>query len=704
VFAGLLAPALWQPSPASAGGPHNADLPTLADETGLTVSIESIDPSILRSGDRLRLSGSVQNDSDHSWSDAKVYLEMSELPADTKSELDAFALTGDEKFGDRIVALGYFDEIGAIKAGQGSAYHLSIPYEQLRASGALGGGAGVYHIAVAVLASEAGFRDTNADARTDALLPVEDSDTPPTQETSVTTLIPITAPVPRQSADVFAGDRLAAALGFGGRLRNLLDFVMAAPPDSVDLVVDPALLDALRAMADGYQVIDLADGPDAEPQPGQGQQDAVQWLDDFHTAAVTQTVDFLPWANADTSGLAAAGLPGVAEAAYRATRQFASQSDWPTAPIVDWQSNSESTRRGLVVAWRGGARVHVVSQDALTQLQNDANGYPPPLATVDTHSAPLTVTVSRSDLAGAPFDASTTALEFRQRLLADAMVRAISSTPNPSTVIAAPFRWNPGFVLEPNVDLTSAYDSSLVSPRRLGELTIDSPSAPQPVFYQGPIDITARQPLMSTGLESAIKRLRNAGRVYTALLTDGHDAALGFDQQLGEAASAAWLWQQKRGETLIRRSALTMSNQIRKVTVTGPEFVALSSEAGRFPLTVSNGLDVSVTVNVSVVPRNPALSIDPIEPIVLGPGQQRVVEVQSRAAGSGVTSVRARLATSAERPFGRAWDFDIRATRIGVAIWILLGVLIAALFGGAALRIARRIRGGGFRTRGQRPA
>jgi hypothetical protein len=80
-----------------------------------------------------------------------------------------------------------------------------------------------------------------------------------------------------------------------------------------------------------------------------------------------------------------------------------------------------------------------------------------------------------------------------------------------------------------------------------------------------------------------------------------------------------------------------------------------------------------------------------------------VIEVQGKSSGSGVTSVRARLATAGDREFGTSWVFDVRATRIGVAIWVLLGVLMAALFGGAAIRIVRRVRAGGFRPRGRQP-
>jgi hypothetical protein len=690
-------PAVASGAPAKAA--HKATrAPTLSDQTGLSVSIDSIQPTVLTPGQPLRVSGLVRNDSDRGWFNAKVYLEMSGVPARTKGVLDDFATTGDLKFGERVVDAGHFAEIGAVRAGEARPYHLSVPYALLPANG---GGPGVYHVAIAVLATQSGLRDEDADARTDALVPLENPGSPPAQQATVTTLIPITTPVPLQSDGVFAGDRLAEEVSSGGRLRNLLDLVLDAPPKSLDVVVDPALLAALQNMSDGYQYIDLGDGPDAPAQEGAGQQAATEWLDDFDAAAAAQYADYLPWANPNTSGLASAGMRGVAEAAVQASSQFLTDHG-STAPLVDWQNNGGTTRRGLSVAKRAGINIHVVSQNTLTNLepQLDDNGYPPPLATVNTSTVPLTTTVTRSDLAGAPFGRTTTALEFRQALLSEALVRAMSSTDQPTSVIAAPFHWNPG-VVPTDLDLTGAYDADFVNPASLSSLNINGPDTP--AAYVGPVQVTEPRPQMSTGLISAIRRLRDSGRVYTALLTDARAAVSRFTQQLAEAGSSAWLWQPKRGEAITRRAARAMSTQIRKVTVTGPEFVALSSEAGRFPLTVSNGLDVSVTVKVSVVPRNPALRIEPIEPVVLDPGQNRVIEVQSKASGSGVTSVRARLSTTANREFGSSWVFDVRATRIGVAIWVLLGVLMAALFGGAAVRIVRRVRSGGFQPRGQQP-
>jgi hypothetical protein len=695
------APTSAAPPPPIAAAPHQpsngaAKVPTLSDQTGLSVTIDSIQPAVLTPGQPLSLSGLVRNDSGRSWFDAQVYLEMSETPAVDKGQLDDLALTGDTKFGDRVVESGYFDQIGAVRAGEARPYQLTVPYGLLPANG----GPGVYHVAVAVLGTQGGVRDTNADARTDALLPLEDPSSPPSQETAVTTLIPITAPVPLQSDGVFAGDRLAGEVSSGGRLRNVLDLVLDARADSLDLVVDPALLAALQEMSGGYKYIDLADGPDAPAQDGAGRQAAAAWLADFEVAAASQHLDYMPWANPNTSGLASAGMHGVAEAAIHATQKYLIDHG-SGAPVIDWQNNGGATRRGLSVANGAGALVHVVSQSTLTKLETEGeSGYPPPLATVNTRTVPLRTTVTRSDLAGTPFDKTTTALEFRQGLLSEALVRALGSIDSPASVIAAPFHWNPG-VVPTHLDLAGAYDDAgFVVPTALSAL-VSGTAAPAP--YVGPVQITSPHPDMTTGLEEAIRRLRDSGRVYTALLTDGQAAAATFDRQLAEAGSSVWLWQPKRGEAITRRAARVMTSDIGKVTVTGPEFVALSSEAGRFPLTVSNGLDVSVTVKVSVVPRIPALRIDPIDPIVLDPGQNRVIEVQSRSSGSGVTSVRARLATTTDREFGSSWVFDVRATRIGVAIWILLGVLMATLFGGAAVRIVRRVRAGGFQPRGQQP-
>jgi hypothetical protein len=192
--------------------------------------------------------------------------------------------------------------------------------------------------------------------------------------------------------------------------------------------------------------------------------------------------------------------------------------------------------------------------------------------------------------------------------------------------------------------------------------------------------------------------------VYGALLA-GHDVvSTSFDQQLASAGSAAWSTASIRGTAVTRELAHEISDKVAKVTVTGPAFVAMSSNSGRFPLTVSNGLDVPVTVKVVLIPLNHALNIAPLQPLHLAPGQLLDVDVTGRADGTGLTQVRARLATLSGRPFGRPVYFNIRATQIGVAIWVAMGAGLATLFISAGRRIYVRARGRGFKTRGRSSA
>jgi hypothetical protein len=264
-------------------------------------------------------------------------------------------------------------------------------------------------------------------------------------------------------------------------------------------------------------------------------------------------------------------------------------------------------------------------------------------------------------------------------------------------VVAAPVRWDPGSAAA-TTNTTVGYSFPTILPISLADLVQRTPRA-----YDGPIRLPVGQPDLTSGLADAIRTLRDTGRALTELLTDGSQAIVTFDQRLAMSGSSAWLWRPRLGETLTRRTAQLMAAQVAEVTVTGPAFVALSSSSGTFPLTVSNGLEVPVTVRIKVTPQNPALVIEDIDAIPLDAGQTRDIRVRTSSEGSGLTSVRARLTTVSERPFGDPWVFDIRATQIGVAIWVVMGVLVAGLFSAVAVRIWRRFRSHGFTPRGNAP-
>ncbi len=666
---------------------------TLEIATDLTMAITEVSPAGLAPGQPLKMSGTVTNDGTRAWTDAKVYLSIGSDPAVSKAALDFFA-TDDDGFGTTINDLGLFDEIGRLAPGSRTDWQLSIPFAKLPISG----GDGVYQVGATLLAGNADGRDSLADARASTAVPYLSAGAATLNPTRVVTLLPITAPVMRHPDGVFVNDRLARLVSPGGRLRDVLDFASQAPAGSLELVVDPALRQGLVAMSQGYLVQSFAQAAQGvDTRAGLGRQDAAEWLHDLATLRLRQQTTMLPWGSPATSSLAAAGVPGVVDAAVVSSQRYAAANSL-TQTVADWQSGGSTTRRGLAVSRLAGAALHVLSQGSLRGLtRGGASDYPPAQVTFDTRPGPLTAIVTRSDIGGQPFASTMTALQFRQGLMAEATVRALTEN-HATSVFAAPFNWDPG-ELSAQADLGAGFGFRSVAPESLAEL-----AGRIPATYSGGLPLPGSQPQLSPETISAIKRLRDTGGVYTELLTDRRRVSVTFDQQFANAGSSAWRRQPARGDAATRELARTMAEQLALVTVTGPAFVAMSSSTGQFPLTVSNDLNAAVTVRISVHPLNQALAISPLQPLHLGPGQSRDINVESTADGSGVTQVRARLSTFSNRGFGRRFDFNVRATQIGVAIWVAMGIGLAALVGTAARRLYKRARGEGFKTRGESTA
>src|SRR5664279_5393144 len=68
------------------------------------------------------------------------------------------------------------------------------------------------------------------------------------------TLLPISGPVKRLSGGAFADDSLSRLISENGRLTNVVDWAALAPPGTLQVVIDPALLAAVTDMSNGYLV------------------------------------------------------------------------------------------------------------------------------------------------------------------------------------------------------------------------------------------------------------------------------------------------------------------------------------------------------------------------------------------------------------------------------------------------------------------
>ncbi len=660
----------------------------LERSTSLEATIASVSPTALERRRDVTIKGVLDNGSETTFDNAKVYLDIGYDPAASRQTLTEFA-ANTAGFGNRVVEIGYFDEIGRLKPGTSTPYRLKVPFGKLPISQQ----PGIYHVGVTVIAGQ-DVREPVA--RADTLLPLlpDASSGQPTGRTRVLTLIPLAAQIRRTSSGVFLDDDLAGLISYGGQLRNLLDFVAAAPPDTLEVVLDPALRQAVADMASGYQVQTLAEFTAGEqPQRGQGQALAQQWLDDLDTAVQRQDLLFMAWSSPDTSALGSHRMSGIVKAAVRASQRYAADQRI-TATVASWPYAGAATRRGLAVAAIADAPLRIVSQRSLVNLRGDPGGpYPPSQVLIATAAGQTTALVTRTDVAGDVISPDLTGDQLLHDIVAEATVRALDGERAATSVIAVPFGWDPGNDLSAK-DLQRAYTFPTVAPTT-ANATVQETAAP----YNGPIRMPRIVAGLSDSVLTSIAQLRNAGRIYTELLTNEQQAATRFDQNLGSAGTSLWRNDSVARAAVYGQEAGQAARRTARVRVTGPTFLALSSASGRFPLTVTNGLPDPVSVRVVVRADNPAVRVDPIERIDLEPGQRRDLEATARTSGSGLTTVRIQLTTTNRLPVGESWNFDIRSTQIGLAIWIGMGVVVAILFAAAGRRIYQRIRSGGLQPR-----
>lgn len=655
-------------------------------DSDLVVAITSLGSSAtLLRGRPLVVRGTVTNVASTRRLDVRAYEQLSPDPATTLEGLDTFANVSDDTgIGNPDLTPGEYADLRTILPQETRRFVIRVPYRHLLISGA----PGVYRLGIKVLSTTpAGLRDPNRAGRAHTLLPLLPTGKRQPAPVQALTLLPLSAPVKRLTGGRFADDSLVALLEVGGRLANELAWARGAAPDTVQVVIDPALLAAVKDMSNGYRVASRT--PPYTSISGRGEAVASRWLATFQRVASRQHVMLLPWGGPAADSLIASGLPGPVLAAVRASAAYATASGLGNG-VVGWLADGRSGLPAIDVMHRGGAIAQIVSQASLPGLAPDNPPVrpSPSSAKIAVGGQRIPALVVGTTLGGVTTTADTSALDFRQRLIAEATVRSVSGQTARVAVTALPFEWNPG---PPRRG--QALAGAFATPLLIGQSVIGAIDRPS-IRYDGAVrpapGPTRGLPVPVVG---AIRSLRTSGGTLASILSSSAVARLSFQRAYAMSGSAQWIDFPRAGASLVDGLATADRDALARVTVTGPPFVAMSSDSGRFPLTVTNGLGKTISVRLAVTPENPALSISAVPTITLPAGSRRDIQVVSTATGSGVTSVRARLATPTGQQFGRTWKFDVRATQLGLLIWLVIGAGGMVLFSAAGYRIVRRLRG-----------
>lgn len=710
-----------------------------ADTTPLAVSIDQLTPSTLPDVGRVRVSGTVTNNDVVVWRTVNVYAFVSDQPMTSSAQLAAAADTPPEAVVGRRVT-DKKDVIPELAPGQQASFSFSVPRRMLReeSSGLQDGEAGVYWFGVHALGEGPEGRDETADGRARTFLPF----VPAAQRERVQAAVVI--PLRRQlvydddgSLDDPAG--WAQTLSADGRLRSLVDFGASSGSRAVTWVVDPALVDAVRRLADGNPGRSLAPnlesdvddgedptqtptgspsgtpgpGPSAAPVPGEAP-DAPSPTADDPSASASATA---PPEEAD-GPLDLDGLdPAVQEAAQaaqawldRLREAMRPEDQVLVLPYGDVDAagaaehdpqllqravaRATSSLAGLdvratpVLCPPGGYLSLAAVREAdpgTTILMTDAMFGSRPPAVAQTGGHDVVVTSAGAAEGGPGPDDRTGLTAMRQRLLSEAAVRLLRGRQDALTMVV-PHDWRPAG----GGSFFSGVDVPWLDLRPVE--TVRRSATPVPVEgdalrYPG---WQREAELDQAGFDSAEALIRSGAALQNLLTLNNVVAGTVTDQALGTLSYSA------RTSPIANRASAEASRRwiderLGQVSVTAPRAVTLSSTSGRFQATVVNGLDQPVTVALDAQSDGELGIEGPARVDVRAHGRYAVL-LTARTDENGIHEVTLMVTDKRGNPLGASTDLTIRSAQVSNVIWLFVGTGAALLFGAIGVRLFRRIR------------
>jgi len=667
----------------------------------LTVTIESMAPSVVPRRGRLSLSGVVTNDSEDTWTDLQVYLLASPAPMTTREEL-ATAVTSDPatEVAPRLTEEGLFQEVGDLEPGESARYTVSVRRRDLGISGE----PGVYWTGVHVLGAVDGVRVDGADGRARTFVPLLGRRARPAD---VGLVVPFRDQVQRAVDGRLLGLQRWQRSLTEGRLRRLLDLA-AASDAPLSWVLDPAVLDAASSVArDNPPLATGDDGtgpaedePEGDESPGGASSEpapedpdsvddetmveatpeaeaAAAWLEELVAESASANVLSLPYGDLDVAAAVTSRLGRVLARADELSAAATEEAGIVSAPVV-------APPGGLLPARALGgvdAEVPVVLGD---RAFPEAAG-----PVLDRPDGTRVLLLDESAATGGPGpDPRLAPVAFRQRILAEAAVRSLEGVRDP-LLVAVPEDFDPGGPVAASAFFTGL-DVPWLRQVTLSQVLVGAPSVEQPgrPFYPP----RARRRHVPFGNLLATAELVQTGRIFASLLTRNDSVA----DELAEAAmlGSAYPARTRPGSARqrVRNTTARVRRTMQLVDIDGPPFVMMSSETGPIAVTVVNNLDEPVTVRLEARTQREDLRIMVPGPVTLAPGERAPVRMRAESTAIGVHEVTLLATTGDGEPIGSQVQFNVRTSNVGLVIWLVMGVGGGVLLVAIAWRIVRRVR------------
>ena len=648
-------------------GPARAEDPPAP----VRITITGLAPVALGQGTTLSMSGTVSNTGLSTITAVSVRLTMSTTPIVERRELrkatDTEGGYGSIPLYDTTTAL-----VDALPPGAKSDYRLSVDVSQLPLSAP-----GVYVIgAEAIGYGPAGYVILDT-ART--LIPyMPDPMTP----VNVTWLWPLATAPAQTPDDVLLGETISREVSPGGRLDDLL--AAGGPSPAISWVVDPQVLQVTDDMSDGYLV-----DKGGQIRAGTAADAAAAWLarakqilgkpeDNERSTPRQRPLWVMPYADPDSDALVRAGLAtDIVRATTAAPEVAARQLGRDPDGTLAWAAGGRLDPESLDVLASAGVRTIVVrdkAAPAAAGLAYTPSGY----VDVEASGGRVRALVIDPGLLTAlelPQGNQATILAARQRFLAELAYVALEPTEETRYLVAAAGspRW------DPNPRLLRALIASL----RTTPWTRLVPVSTVLALPDAPVARTVapdarRARELSSGYLDRITETQGSIDSLRSVLSDPLPVTAPLTSALLRAESSTWRTRPREGERLLDSINASLTATEARVYVVPRDNVVLSGDRGSVPVTVTNDLDQTVRVGVTIT-ANPAARLDaqPLPPVEIEPGRRASLEVPVRVVGGEALTVSVQLTDPSGRAFGEPQSLELRTTAYSrAALWVAIAAAV----------------------------
>ncbi|CAL9514842.1 hypothetical protein SUDANB15_03699 [Streptomyces sp. enrichment culture] len=675
--------------PADAAG---QDAPRAASDAGsVSVSVNSLTPSVPTEGDTVTVSGTVTNKGKQTVTDAHVGLRVGPL-LNTRSRIDSVARNSDDVQGVVNPEVGdkYTEKFSKLTPGVSQPFNISVPVDELNL-----GQDGVYQLAVS-LAGETSAQPW------EQILGVQRTFLPWQPEeagtrTKTTFLWPLVSTTHmtaetgsnEEQTPVFRDDELAEEIAPGGRL----DRMVALGRDlDVTWVIDPDLLASVDAMTHSYEV----QGEGDDNTAGTHQKVAKRWLTEVQRAVADKEIVALPFGDPDLASLAHNGtaVTGSLSHLKEATDVAADTVDsiLHVKPTTDfaWPVDGAVDPSIVKVATSAGADKVIARSDTFKET-GDLSYTPSAPRPIGGGTTAVVADARLSTAFQGDMTKASTSTQAVQRFLAQSLTLGLQTNKQRSVVVAPQRTPSVSQAQTMAEALTALQDGTWSDSQSLtaAARTKPDPAATTKVPSASAYPSSLRKHELPRSTFEQIARTQDKLDKFKVILSDQSRVVTPFGRALNRAMSVSW--RDRETEAAIYRSGVEsyLDTLIDQVKLIDKSETKLSGRSATIPVTVQNNLVQGVEhLVLRLTSTNPTrLEIDgdayEEQPIAVSGGHSQSVKFTTSAHANGRATVIAQLYTQDGQKYGEPVTFDVKVTEITATVMLVIGggVLLLVLAG-----------------------